>query len=358
MRIYIYIGGEKLVSKSGVGQAIRHQQEMLRRAGVDTTEHWTADTAAVHVNTVLPDSLLAVLAARIRGRKVVYYGHSTMEDFRSSFKGSDLLAPLFCKWIKFCYGLGDVVLTPTEYSRKLLESYGLKKPVYSISNGVDTSFFAPSPERREAFRRRWGLRDGERAVISVGHTIARKGLPEFLELARRMPEVRFLWYGWTDPRLLPQSILDAMDQAPENVVFPGFVDRETLREAYCGADVFAFLSREETEGIVVLEALACGIPTVLRDIPVYDGWLESGREVYKASDADGFAAAVRGVLDGTLPDLREAALAKARSRSLETVGRRLQDIYRREGVLPQEPQPVPAVSALNLLSKNSFPGRM
>lgn len=112
MRIYIYTGGEKLVSKSGVGQAIRHQQEMLRRAGVDTTEHWTADTAAVHVNTVLPDSLLAVLAARIRGRKVVYYGHSTMEDFRSSFKGSDLLAPLFCKWIKFCYGLGDVVLTP------------------------------------------------------------------------------------------------------------------------------------------------------------------------------------------------------------------------------------------------------
>ena len=358
MRIYIYTGGEKLVSKSGVGQAIRHQQEMLRRAGVDTTEHWTGDTAAVHVNTVLPDSLLAVLAARIRGRKVIYYGHSTMEDFRSSFKGSDLLAPLFRKWIKFCYGLGDVVLTPTEYSRNLLESYGLKKPVYSISNGVDTSFFAPSPERRAAFRRRWGLREGERAVISVGHTIARKGLPEFLELARRMPEVRFLWYGWTDPRLLPQSILDAMDQAPANVVFPGFVDRETLREAYCGADVFAFLSREETEGIVVLEALACGIPTVLRDIPVYDGWLENGREVYKASDEDGFAAAVRGMLDGTLPDLREAALAKARSRSLETVGRRLQDIYRRESILPPAPQPVPGAQLLKLFGKNSFTGPM
>ena len=151
MRIYIYTGGEKLVSKSGVGQAIRHQQEMLRRAGVDTTEHWTADTAAVHVNTVLPDSLLAVLAARIRGRKVVYYGHSTMQDFRSSFKGSDLLAPLFCKWIKFCYGLGDVVLTPTEYSRKLLESYGLKKPVYSISNGVDTVFLRAQPGEAGGF---------------------------------------------------------------------------------------------------------------------------------------------------------------------------------------------------------------
>lgn len=80
-----------------------------------------------------------------------------------------------------------MVLTPTEYSRRLLESYGLKPPVYSISNGVDTEFFAPDPTRRASFRRRWGLREGERAVISVGHTIARKGLPEFLELARRMP---------------------------------------------------------------------------------------------------------------------------------------------------------------------------
>ena len=358
MRVFIYGGGLRLVGKSGVGQAIFHQREMLRRARIDTADHWCQRAGAVHINTVLPDSVLAALAAKLMGRKVIYYGHSTMEDFRRSFRGSDRLAPLFRKWITFCYSLGDVVLTPTEYSRRLLESYGLKPPVYSISNGVDTEFFAPDPTRRASFRRRWGLREGERAVISVGHTIARKGLPEFLELARRMPEVRFLWYGWTDPRLLPQSIQDAMAQAPDNVVFPGFVDRETLREAYCGADVFAFLSREETEGIVVLEALACGIPTVLRDIPVYDGWLESGREVYKATDVDGFEAAVRGVLDGTLPDLREAALATARSRSLETVGRRLQEIYRREGILPEpESAAVPAVSPL-LFGKNSFTGPM
>ena len=119
-------------------------------------------------------------------------------------------------------------------------------------------------------------------VISVGHTIARKGLLDFLELARRMPEVRFLWFGWTDPRLLPREINDALDAAPDNVMFPGYVDREQLREAYCGADVFAFLSHEETEGIVVLEALACGIPTVLRDIPVYEGWLEDGKMYTKS----------------------------------------------------------------------------
>ena len=341
MKIYIYSGGEKLVGKSGVGQAIRHQRECLRRSGVATTDRWTADAAAVHVNTVLPDSVLAALGAKLRGRKVVWYGHSTMEDFRSSFKGSNALAPLFKRWITFCYGLGDVVLTPTEYSRKLLEGYGLKKPVYSISNGVDTEFFKPDPAARTALRVRFGLREEEKVVVSVGHTIARKGLPEFLELARRLPEAKFLWFGWTNPKLIPQEISQAMEDAPGNVIFPGFVGREVLREAYQGADVFAFMSHEETEGIVVLEALACGAPTVLRNIPVYDGWLEGGKDVYKASDNDEFQQIVSGLLDKTLPDLTAAGRAVAESRSLERVGRKLRAIYLRERVLPPLPAALP-----------------
>nr|WP_326126775.1 glycosyltransferase [uncultured Oscillibacter sp.] len=340
MKIYIYSGGEKLVGRSGVGQAIRHQRECLRRADIDTASRWTPDTAAIHVNTVLPDSVLTALGARLRGRKVVWYGHSTMEDFRGSFKGSDALAPLFRRWIKFCYGLGDVVLTPTDYSRRLLEGYGLRRPVYSISNGVDTDYFRPDPAARAAFRRRYGLAEDARTVISVGHTIARKGLPEFLDLARRVPSAQFLWFGWTDPRLVPRDIVRAMEDAPANVHFPGFVDRERLREAYRGADVFAFLSHEETEGIVVLEALACGIPTVVRDIPVYTGWLEDGKNIYKASNTDEFQQRVEGILSGSLPDLTPAGRAAAESRSLEAVGAQLREIYCRERILPPLPAPV------------------
>ena len=141
MRIYIYRGGERLVGRSGVGQAIRHQLECLRRTGIPSTDHWTEDTAAIHVNTVLPDAVAAALGARLRGKKVVWYGHSTMEDFRNSFRGSNLLAPLFRRWTTFCYSLGGVVVTPTEYARHLLVRYGLRRPVYSLSNGVDTAFF-------------------------------------------------------------------------------------------------------------------------------------------------------------------------------------------------------------------------
>ena len=340
MSIYLYRGGEKRVGRSGVGQAIRHQAECLSRCGLPVTDRFAPDTDAVHINTVLPDAVVTALLARLRGRKVVWYGHSTMEDFRGSFRGSDLLAPLFRRWLTFCYGLGDVVLTPTPYSRRLLAGYGLRKPVYSLSNGVDVDFFHPDAAAKDTFRKRYHLGANEKTVISVGHTIARKGLPEFLELARRMPDVRFLWFGWTDPRLVPAAITRAIRNAPPNVLFPGFVDRERLREAYQGADVFAFLSHEETEGIVVLEALACGIPTVLRDIPVYDGWLEDRKTVYKASNPGEFQRIVMDLLAGTLPDLTAAGRQAAEERSLEAVGERLKDIYRKERILPPLPAPL------------------
>ena len=328
------------MGRSGVGQAIRHQAECLSRCGLPVTDRFAPDTDAVHINTVLPDAVVTALLARLRGRKVVWYGHSTMEDFRGSFRGSDLLAPLFRRWLTFCYGLGDVVLTPTPYSRRLLAGYGLRKPVYSLSNGVDVDFFHPDAAAKDTFRKRYHLGANEKTVISVGHTIARKGLPEFLELARRMPDVRFLWFGWTDPRLVPAAITRAIRNAPPNVLFPGFVDRERLREAYQGADVFAFLSHEETEGIVVLEALACGIPTVLRDIPVYDGWLEDRKTVYKASNPGEFQRIVMDLLAGTLPDLTAAGRQAAEERSLEAVGERLKDIYRKERILPPLPAPL------------------
>lgn len=337
MSVYLYQGGLNLVRKSGVGQAILHQQNALRAVDLEPDAHLTGDTRIVHINTVLPDSPVAAALARLRGRKVVYYAHSTMEDFRCSFRGSNQLAPLFKRWIMFCYRHGDVILTPTEYSKEILEGYGIEKPIYSISNGIDTAFFSPSAGRRAAFRERYGLADTDRVAISVGHMMERKGILDFIELARQMPEVHFLWFGYTDPKLIPKEISEAIANAPDNLRFPGFVDQAALRDAYCGADAFVFLSKEETEGIVVLEALACQTPVLLRDIPVYEPWLQHGVHVYKGSDQAEFRQSLTGMLDGTLPSLTAAGRAVAESRSLMAVGNRLKEIYRQEHLLSSEP---------------------
>ena len=91
---------------------------------------------------------------------------------------------------------------------------------------------------------------------------------------------------------------------------------------------------------MVLEALSCGIPMVVRDIPVYQGWLKDRKNVYKASNTDEFVQIVMGLLDKSLPDLTPAGRLTAESRSLEAVGCRLREIYRKERILPPLPAPV------------------
>ena len=239
MSVCIYRGGYDTVRKSGVGKALEHQAAALQSAGLPLVEDIPpagpeAKACVVHLNTVLPGAPLAAARAHARGCKVVYYGHSTMEDFRNSFFGSNLLAPLFKRWLIFCYRQGDVVITPSIYSRRILMGYKLGRPIYALSNGIDTGFFHPDAERAARFRARYGLAEGQRCVISVGHWMVRKGLPDFVELARRMPQVRFIWFGQTDDALLTAEVRRAMDAAPGNVLFAGFVGAEELCDAYCG----------------------------------------------------------------------------------------------------------------------------
>ena len=197
-----------------------------------------------------------------------------------------------------------------------------------MSNGVDTRFFAPDKARGAAFRRKYHLSDDQKVVVSAGHFMQRKGLPEFIELAKTLPLVQFYWFGYTAPALVPAPVRRAMAAASDNLHFPGFVSQAELRDAYCGADLFCFCSHEETEGIVVLEALACGVPVLLREIPVYEGWLTDGVNVYKAADDAGFAAKAAGILDGTLPDLTAAGRAVAEARSLPRMGKALCGVYK------------------------------
>ena len=194
MKIYIYKGGLSLVAKSGVGSAIRHQEKMLRAAKVTVTDVWK-EADIVQINTVLPDSPLVARRARRQGKKVVYYGHSTMEDFKNSFIGSNLAAPLFKKWIRHCYRQGDVVITPTEYSRELLMKYDLHREIYALTNGVDTEFFHKTEQAGGRFRIFFHLPVDKKVVISAGHLIHRKGIEDFLEMAKRMPDIIFLWFG-------------------------------------------------------------------------------------------------------------------------------------------------------------------
>lgn len=333
-KIYLYKGGLSIVGKSGVGSAIRHQEQMLSETRMPVAERWK-EAAIVHINTVFPDSLLASWLAKRQGKKVVYYGHSTMEDFRDSFVGSNKATRLFKKWICVCYETGDVVLTPTEYSMGLLAGYGIRKPIYPLTNGVDTDFFQADKEAGKRFRDRFQIPEGKKVVISAGHFMRRKGIFDFLHTAAGMPEILFFWFGGGNRWAVPRDVKHAIRNRPANVRFPGYISQQELKEAYCGADAFAFFSYEETEGIVVLEALSCEVPVVVRDIPVYAGWLQDGIHVYKALHDEDFRQRLNQIFSGSNSEMTEAGRRLAQERGLCQTGKRLREIYRAAGICPR-----------------------
>ena len=110
-------------------------------------------------------------------------------------------------------------------------------------------------------------------------------------------------------------------------MFAGFVKSDELRDAYCGADVFSFMSYEETEGIVVLEALACEIPTIVRNIPVYEGWLEDEKQVYKAETIKEFQEKITAIFSQDVRLMKKEERKIACNKSLGKVGERLLRLY-------------------------------
>ena len=330
MKVLLYTEGMKYVSKSGLGRAIKHQMRALESAGVEYTLDPRESYDIVHINSYGPKSRRLAKKAHKLGKKVVYHAHSTEEDFRNSFILSNQIAPLFKKWLVSSYQLGDHIVTPTPYSKKLLEGYGIKKPITAVSNGIDLAFYErPEGEDGSAFRKQFGYSKEDKVVMAVGLYIERKGILDFVELARRMPEYEFVWFGYTDPKLIPQKIKDVLKTELPNLKFPGYVEPEVLRTAYYGADLFVFPTYEETEGIVLLEALAAKQKVLIRDIPIYAGWFTDGETVYKASSIDGFEEKIRGILEGTLPDLSGAGYELAKEKDLRSIGKELRGIYER-----------------------------
>ena len=341
MNVYVSKNNFKLLEKSGVGRAIKHQicihnqleqKDLKIRVNKKSWDH----SDVIHINSVFPNDVLLALNARLHGIKVIYHGHSTKEDFMNSFRGSNFFAPFFKIWIMFCYSLGDTIVTPTEYSRKILKSYGIKKPIVAISNGIDTEFWKRSEtihkSERNAFLKKYGISADRKVIMSVGHFMKRKGLPEFIAFARKNPDLSFLWFGQTDASLLPGEIKAALKKAPKNLIFAGHVSSEELRKAYQYCNLFLFLSHEETEGIVVLEAMACKTPMIVRNIPVYKGWLNNKENTYMFNHEKELDSLIPFVLSNDTSSITEIAYKTVSKRDFTHIGRKYLLLYKKMGL--------------------------
>ena len=328
MKVLLYFEGQNIISKSGIGQAMKHQMAALDSAGIAYTTNPDEDYDNLHLNTIGPCSSALLRSARRKGKKIVVHAHSTEEDFRNSFLFSNSIAPVFKRRLIQIYSQADHLITPTPYSKKLLESYGISIPIHALSNGIDLDRFHYSEAKIRDFRTYFQLRPDEKVVISVGLFFKRKGIDDFVEVARRLPHIRFIWFGHVPLYSIPRDVRQlVIRNHPANVLFPGYISGSVLEGAYCGADAFFFPSHEETEGIVVLEALASYQQIILRDIPVYEPWLKDQVNCFKGHNVDEFTRLVEASTEHRLPDLRTAGRITAELRSIPIIGKRLREVY-------------------------------
>ncbi len=339
MRVLNYLELEGRLDRSGIGTAADQQ-----RAALAATDHevvttpWRSGTDLLrrgpvrefdlaHVNLFGPGSLAVARAARRRGVPLVAHAHVTAEDFAGSFRGSDLAAGPLRRYLRWFYSRADLVLCPSEYTARVLAGYPVAAPVEPVSNGVDLDSLSGFEALRAEYRERYDL-DGL-VAFAVGNVFERKGLSTFCRLAEATDHA-FAWFGPYDTG--PQAsraVRRWTRDPPKNVTFTGWV--EDKRGAFAAGDVFLFPSTAENQGIAVLEAMACGKPAVLSDIPVFREYYEDGVDCLLCDGFDEYRDALERLAGD--PELRERLGANARetaaAHGLDRVGRRLSACYER-----------------------------
>ncbi|WP_432561604.1 glycosyltransferase [Kineococcus sp. SYSU DK003] len=247
----------------------------------------------------------------------------------------------------------DVVTAPTPYAAALAERAGIPGPVLPISCGMDLRRFAPDPsgQLRRGFRERYGVPD--RPTIGyVGRLAPEKNVAELVEalaLVRRVrpdldTQLLLVGDGALRPALLRQA---AALGVADRVVSTGFVPEEDLPAAYLACDVFANAGTAELQSLVVLEAMASGLPVFGVDACALPHLVRDGENGFLFPHARPAALAARLAL--VLGDPALAARLGARSVQIAAGHDERVTLARFEELYALRRTPVPADSPAGVL---------
>jgi 1,2-diacylglycerol-3-alpha-glucose alpha-1,2-galactosyltransferase len=221
--------------------------------------------------------------------------HVIPDSFKGSLVGWQLWMPIAEWYLKFAYNSAEVVLAVAPHVKTDLQRIGVTTRIEVLTNPVNVDRFYVDPRMRKAGRAKLGLKPTQKVALSVGQVQPRKGVAEFIETARACPDVTFLWFGGRPFGGLTDSVkaLDAkIAAAPPNVKFPGTVDLEDMPAVYSACDILFFPRWQENCALAINEAMACGIPMLLKDNPEYPP-LYGEKNYLKAKDPAGYAAELK-----------------------------------------------------------------
>ncbi|CAI49700.1 probable glycosyltransferase, type 1 [Natronomonas pharaonis DSM 2160] len=292
-----------------------------RPAVPDAVERAAPDV--VHAHTPFALGLAAArLAARSDAPLIVSY-HTPVSEYAGyvSDAFADAVGVAADRYERWFLNRADAVVAPSQTAAERIDAE--ETPVYVVSNGVDTDRFRPVGEHAvTAFRDRYGLPDGP-LVGYTGRHGREKRLGDVLAATAGLDAgVVIAGAGPATPELRRRTA------AREDVRLLGFLERNELPAFYTALDAFAFPSPVETQGLVALEAIACGTPVVAADGGALPETVDSGETGchFPVGDVRAFRTALRQTLART-DVLSDRCVARREQLAVERAIDRLGDVY-------------------------------
>jgi glycosyltransferase involved in cell wall biosynthesis len=230
-----------------------------------TSHAAAADVDVIHVQTPFAAHYAGVGAARRHRLPIVATYHTHFEEYIQHY------LPLLPRpWLqRFARRLArhqcdqlDAVIVPSPAMRDTLTEYGVKAPLHVLPTGIPVDQFGSGDGKR--FRARHGIPPDQPVALYVGRVAHEKNIGFLLRAMTqalwRRPDLLLVIAG-EGPALgsLQRQVADL--RLDHHVRFVGYLNRQQeLPDCYAAANLFVFASRTETQGLVLLEAMAAGLP--------------------------------------------------------------------------------------------------
>ncbi len=290
------------------------------------------DIVHSHHPYVLGDMALRIAAAR--NAPLVFTHHTMYETLARYVLVDSKAVRRFVVELSTGYAnLCDRVIAPSESTERILRERGVRTPIDVISSGIDLEAFCSGD--REGFRAAIGIPPGAFVVGHVGRLVPEKNL-DFLVRAvlaflSSNAAARFLVVG---TGISAGEIRERFEHSgmSDRLYLAGVLRGGELADAYHAMDAFAFASRNETQGMVLAEAMAAGVPVVAVDTPVVRESVVDGRNGFLLpgmSVADFSGALSRFALSGPaeLRDMGNAARETAQRYSIQRCAGKALNLY-------------------------------
>ncbi len=288
------------VAGQGVGSAYEEQVNLVREGAPEWFDveinKWTSEPDIQHFHTIDPAFLL-----RMKNKKAVNiaYCHFLPDTLEESLRIPKPFYPLAESYIIHFYDSADQLVVVNPSFIKDLERFHIDpKKITYIPNYVSKERFHPlGQEDRHEWRSRYGLKDNDFVILGCGQVQTRKGVQDFVKTAQMLPEAKFVWAGGFSFGALTEGydeLKAIMDNPPENVIFTGIIERESMVHIYNMTDVLFIPSFNELFPMTILEAVNLGIPLVTRDLELYRDILFDSYQY--AQDNNGFLSLLESLM--------------------------------------------------------------